>query len=387
MSFAIIRNVKYKMTNLQSISRHNERQNKNYGNKDIDTEKSYLNYHLRKPIENSYEKEFDRIREKNNLKGNLRLTGKKQSNVACEFLITSDNDFFKSIGVEQTKRYFQSAYEFACKKCGEDNIISATVHMDETTPHMHLTYIPVVEGVKKGEKVNKINASEFWKGFNSYGELQDQFHSYMVAKGFNLERGEVKKDKAEHLTVEEFKLKIKSKDIENTKELIDVKEKQVNDKLKSIQNMSKELSKVEDHMNNTILKIGDIHPGKTFLGDKLTLTQQEYGVLMHYAKKGESKLLTNKQFKQKVNVLTERNDKLERVLEVRENTIDTLKYENSRVQKLKDKNRDVTRKYNKLVKDLNILSDTIMDLGLTEIINKKYREIKMSKQKSYDIER
>ncbi|WP_061302246.1 plasmid recombination protein, partial [Clostridium botulinum] len=83
MSFAIIRNVKYKMPNLQSISRHNERQNKNYGNKDIDIEKSDLNYHLRKPIENSYEKEFYRLREENNLKGNLRLTGKKQSNVAC----------------------------------------------------------------------------------------------------------------------------------------------------------------------------------------------------------------------------------------------------------------------------------------------------------------
>ncbi|NFP31124.1 hypothetical protein FDC58_18235 [Clostridium botulinum] len=387
MSFAIIRNVKYKMPNLQSISRHNERQNKNYGNKDIDVEKSHLNYHLRKPIENSYEKEFYRIREENNLKGNLRLTGKKQSNVACEFLITSDNDFFRSIGEEQTKRYFQDAYEFACKKCGEDNIISATVHMDETTPHMHLTYIPVVEGVRKGEKVNKINASEFWKGFNSYGELQNQFHSFMVARDFNLERGEVKKDKAEHLSVEEFKLKIKSEDIENAKELIGVKEKQVNDKLKCVQDMSEELSKIENHMNHTSLKIEDIHPGKTFLGDKLTLTQQEYGVLMHYAKKGESKLLTNRQLTQKVNVFSSENKNLERVLEVREKTISSLQYENSQVQQLKDKNRDITKKFNKLVKDVNILNDAIVDLGLTEMINKKYREIKRSKQKSYDLDR
>ncbi|NFK98204.1 hypothetical protein FDB14_18830 [Clostridium botulinum] len=139
-------------------------------------------------------------------------------------------------------------------------------------------------------------------------------------------------------------------------------------------------------MNHTSIKIEDIHPGKTFLGDKLTLTQQEYGVLMHYAKKGESKLLTNRQLTQKVNVFSSENENLERVLKVREKTISSLQYENSQVQQLKDKNRDITKKFNKLVKDVNILNDAIVDLGLTEVINKKYREIKRSKQKSHDLE-
>ena len=55
MSYAIIRNTKYKRENLKGIFRHNERRNKNYSNENIDKEKSYLNYSLKTP-QYSYEK-------------------------------------------------------------------------------------------------------------------------------------------------------------------------------------------------------------------------------------------------------------------------------------------------------------------------------------------
>ena len=58
MSFAIIRNTKYKRENLKGIYRHNERKNKNYSNDNIDKEKSYLNYSL-KSSKYRYDKEFD----------------------------------------------------------------------------------------------------------------------------------------------------------------------------------------------------------------------------------------------------------------------------------------------------------------------------------------
>ena len=54
MSYAIIRNVKYKRGNLGLAYRHNERENKNYSNKDIDLERSYLNYHLKEPTQIRY---------------------------------------------------------------------------------------------------------------------------------------------------------------------------------------------------------------------------------------------------------------------------------------------------------------------------------------------
>ena len=58
MSYAIIRNTKYKRENLKGIFRHKERRNKNYSNENIDKEKSYLNYSLKSP-QYSYEKEFE----------------------------------------------------------------------------------------------------------------------------------------------------------------------------------------------------------------------------------------------------------------------------------------------------------------------------------------
>ena len=151
MSYAIIRNTKYKRENLKGIFRHNERRNKNYSNENIDKEKSYLNYSLKSP-QYSYEKEFDRIKEKYNLKGQIKTV----SNIACEYIITSDHDYFEGIGEEETKRFFETAYKFVSeyKDLGEQYIMSAKVHMDEQTPHMHLLFLPVVHTIdKKGKLV------------------------------------------------------------------------------------------------------------------------------------------------------------------------------------------------------------------------------------------
>ena len=80
-----------------------ERKNTNYSNKNIDKERTHLNYHLKQP-ENSYEKEFEVIRKEYDLKGQI----KEVSNIVCEYIITSDKEFFDSIGVEETKRYFKT---------------------------------------------------------------------------------------------------------------------------------------------------------------------------------------------------------------------------------------------------------------------------------------
>lgn len=188
--------------------RHNERRNHNYSNKDIDHSRTHENYAIKAPQAESYEKEFYRIKEGYNLKGNLRLTGEKQSTILCEFIITSDKEFFDRIGKERTKQFFLDTYRFAAHKVGgEELIVSAVVHMDEKTPHMHLTFIPTVKGKdRKGEPCRRINASEFWKGRDSYSRLQDEFYEWVTNCGYDLERG-VKGSSAEHLSVEEYKVK------------------------------------------------------------------------------------------------------------------------------------------------------------------------------------
>ena len=204
MSFAIIRNTKYKRENLKGIYRHNERKNKNYSNNNIDKEKSYLNYSLKSP-KYRYDKEFDRLKEKYNLKGQIKTV----SNIACEYIITSDKQFFEEIGEEETKRYFETAYNFVTKykNLGEQYIMSAKVHMDEETPHMHLVFLPVVHTTdRKGNNIDKLACSEFWKEKDSYRQLQNAFHKYMVDHNFQLERGvAVEESGRKHLDLKEFK--------------------------------------------------------------------------------------------------------------------------------------------------------------------------------------
>lgn len=204
MSYAIIRNTKYKRENLKGIYRHNERRNKNYSNANIDKEKSYLNYSIKSP-QYSYEKEFDLMREKYKLKGQIKVV----SNIACEYIITSDKEFFETIGEEETKRYFETAYQFVTqyKDLGEQYIMSAKVHMDEETPHMHLIFLPVVHTkYKEGNDIDKLTCSEFWKAKDSYRQLQNAFYNYMVSNNFELERGLPKEETGrEHIDLKEYK--------------------------------------------------------------------------------------------------------------------------------------------------------------------------------------
>ena len=201
MSYAIIRNANYKMKNLAGIYRHNERKNTNYSNKDIKKENAINNYSIKSP-NTTYEKVFKQLKEKYNLKGQIKTV----SNVMCEYIITSDKEFFNKIGKNETKRFFETAYKFVSnyKNLGEQYIVSAKVHNDESTPHLHIVFIPIVHKKdKNGNSIDKIACSEYWKGKDSYRKLQDNFYLYMKKAGFNLERG--KEREIEHLSTEKLK--------------------------------------------------------------------------------------------------------------------------------------------------------------------------------------
>lgn len=204
MSYAIIRNEKYTKEQMVQLAPHNERMKKQYSNKNIDLSKTSQNYYFKKPIENGYLKEYKRLVSENGLN-----QGQVHSNsiFACEIIATSDKAFFERIRLNETKRYFEECYKFICNynNLGEENIISAVVHLDEETPHMHLVYIPVVKKMdKQGNIIKKISASEFWKGKGSYKVLQDKFYEYVKSKGFNLERGKENTER-EHLNTDDMK--------------------------------------------------------------------------------------------------------------------------------------------------------------------------------------
>lgn len=204
MSYAIVRNEKLTRAEINGKCTHNDRKAKNHTNKDIDPTRTHLNYYLKK---NSltYTKEFDKYRKETNVVGHLR----SNSIVMCKMIFTSEQAFFDRIGEQETKRYFDECYKFICnyKNLGEKNIIAAVVHLDEGAPHMHLMYVPVVHTKDKdGNDIDKICARDFWKGRDSYRNLQNAYFEHVKGKGFDLERGLfVEETKRKHFSIEEYK--------------------------------------------------------------------------------------------------------------------------------------------------------------------------------------
>ena len=252
MSYAIIRNEKLTRAQAMGAYKHNERKTKNHSNKNIDSSKTELNYYLKKN-ELSYIKEFDKIKEKYDLKGQIR----SNSNIMCEMVFTSDQKFFDEIGYEESKRYFTESYNFICnyKNLGEQNIISAVVHMDEDTPHMHLLFIPVVHTTdKQGNKIDKVCCRDFWRGKNSYRDLQNAYFKHISEKGFKLERGElVEVTNREHYSVQEYK---KITNFENTKELLNSIKLELTE-TPDIKDFKKIMLNRDEKINNEIIKPKD----------------------------------------------------------------------------------------------------------------------------------
>lgn len=347
MSYAIIRNEKLTRAQAMGAYKHNERKTKNHSNKNIDSSKTELNYYLKK-TELSYIKEFDRIKEKYDLKGQIR----SNSNIMCEMVFTSDQKFFDEIGYEESKRYFTESYNFICnyKNLGEQNIISAVVHMDEDTPHMHLLFIPVVHTTdKEGNKINKVCCRDFWRGKNSYRDLQNAYFKHISEKGFKLERGElVEVTSREQYSIQEYK---KITNYENTKELLKNIKLEL-PKTPDIKDFKKLMLNRDEKIENEVIKpkddlINKLYNENISLHKELSKQANTVNIATEYEKKHTQILEDNVNLKFKCK-------KLEKTLENKEKELK---------QQFEDETYKIDYQYqkiiNKLEKENNYLKKVI----------------------------
>ena len=97
--------------------------------------------------------------------------------------MTASPEFFKGKKKAEVKAYFIEALAFIEKYQAKDTIISAVVHMDEKTPHMHLCFVPLT-------KDGRLSAKEIVGNKKKLTQWQDRFREHMVKKYPDLERGE-----------------------------------------------------------------------------------------------------------------------------------------------------------------------------------------------------
>ena len=175
--YAILRFAKYKGPEIGRIEAHNERTKEKYAsNPDVDTARSHLNFHLVSP-----ERKYRAEAEKQIAEAGCRT--RSDSVRVVEALVTASPEFFKGKKKSEVKAYFQEALDFIQQHQDPKTIISAVVHMDEKTPHMHLCFVPLTED-------GRLSAKEIVGNKKKLTQWQDRFWEHMVKKYPDLERGE-----------------------------------------------------------------------------------------------------------------------------------------------------------------------------------------------------
>ena len=223
MSYAIFRSESINtIKDLGQIGAHNKRDKKAYkSNPDIDISRTKNNmdivplsekysqgfYNLVKDYKKEYEEKQLTTRE-DRRKPFDKMLDDSNSVVADELLFTSDNDFFKGMSKKEIKKWADTCMEFVYEDLGytKEQVLHATVHMDEKTPHLHCVVVPLIKKFDKRTNTEKytISKKHYMKSGAYISELQDKYWKRMNDNGFKLERG-IKNSDNEHISIKEFK--------------------------------------------------------------------------------------------------------------------------------------------------------------------------------------
>ena len=175
--YAILRFAKYKGPEIGNIEAHNERTKEKYAsNPDVDISRSKYNFHLIEP-ERKYRAEAERQIKK------AGCRTRSDSVRVVEALVTATPEFFQGKKKSEIRAYFQEALAFLQQNQDPKTIISAVVHMDEKTPHMHLSFVPLTPD-------GRLSAKEIVGNKKKLTWWQDNFWEHMVQRYPDLERGE-----------------------------------------------------------------------------------------------------------------------------------------------------------------------------------------------------
>jgi len=181
MPYAIMRFKKTGTGGIAPAQKHNEREKTKYkSNPDIDAARIKNDYHIIKP-----DKPYRAVIKDRISAANCRI--RKDSVLMVETILTASPEFMNDLPTEDQKKFFRLAAEFFEKEIGRENIISAIVHMDEKTPHMHLCFVPLTAD-------GRLSAKKIIGDRQKLCRWQDRYHTFMSKEFPDLERGRSAKE-------------------------------------------------------------------------------------------------------------------------------------------------------------------------------------------------
>lgn len=244
---------KFAKGNVTGLSIHLDRKTLNHSNKEIDTEKSHLNYDL-------CEKDGDTLSRMNERLSEVHCLNRKDVKVCADWVVTLPENL-KGVPENEQREFFEKTYEFLSERYGgEKNVLSANVHNDETTPHMHFAFMPVVWDEKKQRE--KVSAKEVLnrKDLQTFHQDLDNFLKAEIP----------------HIYKEGI-LNGKTIDVENVKEL----KKYADEIKKQKEEMTAELKVFKEPKQ--VLKKVEGSAKKTLIGGKIALPPEDFEKLKDLA--------------------------------------------------------------------------------------------------------
>lgn len=256
MSYSIIRIERVKNANATTgMQKHNQRENINYSNKDIQKDLTHKNYDL---IHGSRKIDYNTAIEnriENGYTGKRKI--RKDAIKHVQGIVTSDKAFFENQSEQSTQKFFEDSLKFIEQKYGKNNVLYATVHLDEQTPHMHFGFVPLTEQ-------GNLSAKEVVGNKRELTALQDEYNQFVNQNGYNLQRGtSSEQSNVRHQSVAEYK-----KDTDYHNEL-----QQENERLESqIESRHQELNHLD---TQKITQQQELEQVQTHLKHLKAQTQQE----------------------------------------------------------------------------------------------------------------
>ncbi len=185
--------------------------------------------------------------------------------LADELLFTSINRFFRNMSNEDLMKWANTCMEFVYEdlEYTKEQVLHATLHVDEKTPHIHCVVVPLVKKLDKRTNTERytISKKQYIKDKIYLSQLQDKYHQRLTEKGFDLERG-IKGSDNVNINIKELK-KITRKlniDLNNKTQRLSESVKDLQDKMKSNKNVlfDKEYVKIKKDTFDTMNKVIDV---------------------------------------------------------------------------------------------------------------------------------
>lgn len=310
------------------------RENVERSNQNIDPTRTHLNYNLA-PEHQGGQVGFLRQR-----LSQVKVQNRADVNVFCDWIVTIPKDFLQECP-ELEEKFFKSVYHFLEKRYGEENVISAYVHKDEVTPHIHFAFVPVVPDKKRGgfkvsakERLTRSDLQSFHQDLNLYliGTMKQVIPILNQAT------------KDGNLSIMELKRQTASKERQKLMEDIN-----------SLKQDKKTLQASVDDLKELSASVQSLPKGKKAkIGQNIVLTPEEYQQLTKAANANSWEYFEKMEAERKIERLEKRNQELEWKSKERELAEENrqLRAENMR---LYDKNRELLLQQDKIHKAIDRL--------------------------------